>query len=281
MLEVAFVAFWMAMALYAAATVLYVYHVVTKRVALSWYATFATGAGFLLHTASIGLRSSATDGTELSGSNVLVLMAWALVLVYFVLEHLIKRKVYGALLVPIALLSMLVAQIGGLSSTVLAELRPEQAALLDNWRVGIHVAMIAFANAGFLVSAAASLMYLVLERQLKNRRSSKFMSRLPSLTQTDTIARRAVLWAFPGYTAGMMLGALRAIETDVALWWADPRVVLSGLVWLVFATYQFLRWRRGWGGRQGAYLSLAGFVLVVILAVVARTVPSGFHIFGL
>ncbi|MBF4510680.1 MAG: cytochrome c biogenesis protein CcsA [Aeromicrobium sp.] len=281
MLEVAFVAFWMAMALYAAATVLYAYHVATKRAALSWYATFATGAGFLLQTASIGLRSSATEGTELTGSNVLVLMAWALILVYFVLEHVIKRKVYGTLLVPSALVLMLIAQIGGLSSNVLSELTPEHAALLDNWRVGIHVALIAFANAGFLISAVSSLLYLVLERQLKARKTSKLFSRLPSLAQTDTIARRSVVWAFPAYTAGMMLGALRAIETDVQLWWADPRVVLSGLVWLAFAGYQFLRWRVGWGGRKAAYLSLAGFVLVVVLAVVARTVPSGFHIFGL
>lgn len=281
MLEVAFVAFWMAMAFYAAATVLYAYHVATKRVSLSRYATFATGVGFLLHTGSIWLRSTATEGTELSGSNVLVLMAWALVLIYFVLEYLIKRKVYGALLVPAALLLMLVAQIGGLSSTVLAELPPEQAALLDNWRVGIHVAAITFANAGFLISAAASLMYLALERQLKSRKSSKLLDRLPSLAQADKVARRAVLWAFPGYTAGMMLGALRAIETDIELWWADPRVVLAGIVWMVYAAYQFMRWRLGWGGRQAAYLSLVGFAIVVVLAVVARTVPAGFHIFGL
>ena len=281
MLEVAFVAFWMAMAFYVAATVLYAYHVATKRAALSWYATFATGAGFLAHTASIGLRSRATSGTELSGSNVLVLMAWALVLVYFVLEHLVKRKVYGAFLVPIALVLMLVAQIGGLSSTVLAELPAEHAALLDNWRIGIHVAIIAFANAGYLISAVASGVYLVLERQLKSRKTSKLMNRLPSLTQTDMIARRSVAWAFPGYTAGMILGALRAIETDVQLWWADPRVVLAGIVWLVFVAYQLLRWRWGWGGRRAAYISLVGFVLVVVLAVVARTVPAGFHIFGL
>ena len=281
MLEVAFVAFWMAMALYAAATVLYAYHVATKRTALSWYATFATGAGFLLHTASIGLRSSATDGTELTGSNVLVLMAWALVLVYFVLEHFIKRKVYGTLLVPAALLLMLIAQVLGLSSSVLSELRPEQAALLDSWRVGIHVALIAFANAGFLISAVGSLLYLVQERQLKSRKTSKLLSRLPSLEQADRVARRSVVWAFPAYTAGMLLGSLRAIETDVQLWWADARVVLAGVVWLAFAVYQILRWRYGWGGRRAAYLALVGFATVTILAVVARTVPAGFHIFGL
>lgn len=281
MLQVAFVAFWLAMAFYVAATVLYGYQVATRRAVLSWYATFATGAGFLLQTASIGLRSSATDGTELTGANVLVLMAWALVLVYFLVEHLMKVKTYGALLVPAALVMMLIAQVLGVSKGVLADVTPEQAVLLDNWRVGIHVALISFANAGYAIGAAASLMYVLMERQLKARKATKLFSRLPSLAQTERVAWRSILWAFPLYSAGLILGVLRAMETDVSLWWADIRVVLSGLVWLVFAAYLVLRWRHGWQGRRGAYLLLVGFVMVVALAVVARTIPAGFHVFGL
>lgn len=280
MTQVSFVAFWFAMALLASATVLYAYHFATKRKALARLATFATGFGFLALTASIGLRSTATDGTELSGANVLVLMAWALVLVYFVVEHLMKVKTYGALLVPAALVVLLVAQLLGASTGVLQELTPRQAALLDSWRVGIHVALIAFANAGFMVSAAGSLLYLVLERQLKHRKSSKLFNRLPSLAQADTVARRSVVWAFPVYTAGLVLGVLRAIETNVEAWWQDPRVMLAGLVWLAYAAYQFMRWRKGWAGRSAAYMALVGFVLVVVLAIAARTVPEGFHIFG-
>lgn len=281
MAEVSFVAFWIALALYAGATVLYAYHFITKRASLSWYATFATGAGFIMHTISVGLRSMATEGTQLTGPNVLVLMAWALVLVYFVLEHLMKVKVYGTLLVPAALVMMLVAQVMGASSSALAVLSPAQVRLVDNWRIGIHVFLITFANAGFAVSAAGSLMYLVLERQLKHRRNSKLFNRLPSLAQTDSVARRSVVWAYPVYTAGLVLGVMRAIETDVQLWWADLRVVLAGIVWLVYAAYQFMRWRKGWAGRSAAYLALVGFVLVAALAVAARTIPAGFHVFGL
>jgi len=255
-LEIAFVAFWLAIAFYVAATVLYGYQVATRRAMLSWYATFATGAGFLLHTASIGFRSSATDGTELTGANVLVLMAWALVLVYFLVEHLMKVKTYGALLVPAALVMMLVAQVLGASRGVLAEVTSEQAVLLDHWRVGIHVALITFANAGYAIGAAASLMYVLMERQLKARKATKLFSRLPSLAQTERVAWRSILWAFPAYSAGLILGVLRAIETDVSLWWADIRVVLSGFVWLVFAAYLILRWRHGWQGRRGAICCL-------------------------
>lgn len=281
MTQVSFVAFWFAMALFAAATVLYGYHFATKRPLLSRLATYATGLGFVALTASIGLRSAATDGTQLTGANVLVLMAWALIFVYFIVEHLIRVKVYGTLLVPMALVVLLLAQVMGASTSVLDQLSKSQQALVDNWRIGIHVALIAFANAGFLISAAGSLFYLVLERQLKRRRNTKLFNRLPSLAQTDAVARRSVIWAYPVYSAGLLLGVLRAIETDVQLWWADPRVIFAGLVWVAFGAYQFMRWRKGWAGRSAAYIALAGFVLVAITSVLARTVPAGFHVFGL
>jgi ABC-type transport system involved in cytochrome c biogenesis permease subunit len=185
-----------------------------------------------------------------------------------------------ALTVPVALVLMLIAQLLGASSGVLAVLPPNEARLVDNWRVGIHVALIAFANAGFAIAATASLMYILLERQLKRKKGSKLLSRLPSLAQTDTVARRSVMWSFPLYTAALLLGVLRAIETDVQGWWADPRVMLAGVVWLLFALYLFMRWNKGWKGRSAAYLCLFAFVVVAVLAVVARTVPAGFHVFA-
>lgn len=283
MQQVAVVAFWFTMALLAGATVLYVYHFATKRADLAWYATFTTGAAFLTLTASIGLRSSATSGTELTGANSLVLMAWALVAVYFVFEHLAKIKIYGTVLLPIALILLVVAQLRGVTSGVIAELPPDQAVLLASWRVGIHVALIVFGSAGFLVAGAASATYLVLARQLKTHRTTKLFKRLPSLEQTDLLARRSVQWALPAYTAAMLLGVVRAIETDVSAWWADIVVMLAGLVWACFALYLFLRWRRGWAGRAPAYLALAGATLVVVLRIVSQVVggTGRFHVFGL
>ncbi len=278
MLQVSQFLLWVATALYAAATVLYAYHFLSKRRTFAFYATLLTGAGFVTHTAAVGLRSSATGGTELSGPNSMVLMAWALVLVYFVVEHLVKLKAYGTVLVPVALALLLGAHLAGLDSGW--QLDPAKQALLDNWRVGFHVFLIVFANAGFAIGAVASGAYLGLEAQLKSHRTSTLFKRLPSLAQTDLVARRAVAFAFPAYSAGLLLGILRAVETDVGGWWADPRVMLSGVVWGIFAFYLYLHYGQGASGRTNARLALVGFVFVVALAIVARTVPTGFHVFG-
>lgn len=280
MQQAAIVAYWSTMALYAGAVVLYAYFFMTKRQSFSRYATVLTAVGVLTHTASIGLRSTATSGTQLTGPNTLVLMAWALVLVYFVAEYLVKLKVYGTVLIPIALVMMLVAEFMGVTSEARG-LGAEQLRQLDSWRVGIHVALIVFANAGFAVGAAASAAYLALEGQLKRHKTSTLFKRLPSLGQADAVARTAIASAFPAYTAGLLLGVLRAVETDVSGWWADPRVMLAGIVWFTFGAYLYLRWQREASGRTSAWIGAAGFIVVVALAVVARTVPAGFHVFGL
>lgn len=273
------ITFWLATVFYAGATVLYAYNFLSKSRAYAWYATFLTGAGFLLHTASVGMRSTATHGTIMTGANSLVLAAWTLVLVYFMVEHLVKLKVYGTILVPVAAALLLLSQALGLGPTT-AELSASQAHLLDSWRVGIHVVLIMLANAGFAIGAAASVAYLLMERQLKSHRTSRLFRRLPSLAQTDQLARRAIAWSYPAYTAGLLLGTVRAIETDVGGWYADPRVMTAGVVWLIFGTYLYLHYATHQSGRRVSRIAIVGFVFVVILAVIARTLPAGFHIFG-
>jgi len=277
--QAAVVSRWFSLALLIGATVLYAYQFLAKRPQLAWWARFFTGAGALALTISIGLQSTETGGTELTGSNQLVLVAWALLLVYFIVEHLIKVKVYGTFLVPAAVILLIVSQLlpsaepSGLSEAALEQ--------LDSWRVGVHVALIVFANAGFLIGGAASGLYLVLDQQLKRHKTSTFFRRLPSLTQTQSLARRSIALAFPAYTAGMLLGTIRAIETDIEGWWADPRVMMSGIVWLIFGTYLLRLYRHGISSRAASWIAIVGVVAVVILAVLARTLPAGFHVFGL
>jgi len=278
--QAALVSYWFSMALYMVATVLYAYHFVAKRPLFSWYASFAVGAGFLAHTASIVLHGLATREVPITGAfNSLSLTAWALVLIYFVVEHLVKLKLYGTVLVPVALISMAAGQISLRATGV--ELPAEALAQLDSWRVTMHVVLIMVANAGFAVGAAASAVYLIQGVQLKRHKSSALMKRLPSLTQTQQLARRAIMLALPVYTAGILLGIIRAIEFRLDYWWFDPRVMMSGVVWAIFASYLLLHYRRGASGRLLSRIALVGLMAVVILAVFARTLPTGFHIFGL
>jgi len=275
------VLFWFALALYISATVLYAYQFVLKRSSVGWWARFFTGAGFICQTLSIGAASMATGGTQLNGANQLMLASWALVLLYFVMEHLIKIKIYGTFLIPVAVVFMAAAEILTHFAAGPTSLTPVQLTQLASWRVAFHVALVVFANAGFAFGAVSAALYLWQESQLKNHHSNIVTRRLPSLATLQTVARRSISFAFPVYTAGLLLGIIRAIEESVSSWFFDPRIMIAGVVWLTFGFYLTLVYRHNASSRTTSWVAVLGFILVVILAVAARTVPAGFHVFGL
>lgn len=280
MQQASIVLFWFSLALYIGATVLYAYQFVLRRAKTGWWARFLTGAGFICQTLSIGANSTANNGTPLTGPNQLMLASWALVLLYFIMEHMIKIKIYGAFLIPIAVLFMGAAQIIGGFATP-ATLTGEQLSQLDSWRITFHVALIVFANAGFAFGAISSGLYLFQASQLKSHHSSIVTRRLPSLSTLQTMARRAITLSYPVYVAGILLGILRAIEFEVEQWWFDPRIMMSGLVLITFSIYLVLVYRRNASARTSSWIAVVGFVFVVLLAIIARTIPVGFHLFGL
>jgi ABC-type transport system involved in cytochrome c biogenesis permease subunit len=275
MVQASIVTFWFAFALYVGATVLYGYQFILRRHHVGWWARFFTGAGFILQTISIGLSSSMSDGTLLDGPNQLILAAWALVLLYFIMEHILRIRSYGAFLVPVAVTALAASQlfVGGQG------LKPGDP--LYGGFIGFHVFMIVFANAGFLFGAVSAALYLFQDTQLRNHKTNRFSRKLPSLAVLQLVARRSIALAFPVYSAGLSLGVIKAIQEDVDGWWLDPRIIMSGVVLATFAVYLVMVYRREASSRTVAWVAIAGMVFVLALTIVARTLPVGFHVFGL
>jgi len=220
--QISLVFFWFSLALYIVATVLYAYQFILRRQKVGWWARFATGAGFILQTLSIGANSIANDGTPLTGANQ-----------------------------------------------------------LDSWYVGFHVALIVFANAGFIFGAVSNGLYLYQGSQLKNHKTNRVSRRLPSLATLQNVGRRSIALAYPVYTAGLLLGIIRAVQVDVQGWWLDPRIMMSGLVLFTFAAYLVIVYRADISSRFAAWVAITGAVFVFVLGILARTLPVGFHLFGL
>jgi ABC-type transport system involved in cytochrome c biogenesis permease subunit len=196
-----------------------------------------------------------------------------------VMEHVLRIRTYGAFLIPVAVIMMGAALvIGGPSAGY--SLDSEQLTLISGYGIAFHVALVVFANAGFVFGAVSSALYLYQSAQLKAHRSNRVSRRLPSLATLQDVARRSIMLAFPVYSAGITLGILRAVQTDVGGWWADPRVMVSGLVWFTFGAYLIAVYRPSISARTTAWIAVVGFIFVVTLSVLARTVEAGFHVFG-
>lgn len=210
--------YWIAFVCLTTASVQFFYQLFSRHSSVVPPQLFA-GLGGLAITASIGLNSSANDGTPLTGANQLVLGAWALVVIYFIVEYFFKFKSYGVALIPSAVTMMAVAQIIASGSTSIVPVHETLTAQMQGAEVAFHVALIVFANALLLIGCIASGLYLYQDKALKSHSTSKLSRRLPALANLERLAATMITYGLPIYTAGQSLGILRAIQADVAGWY--------------------------------------------------------------
>jgi ABC-type transport system involved in cytochrome c biogenesis permease subunit len=78
-------------------------------------------------------------------------------------------------------------------------------------------------------------------------------------------------------TAGLLIGSVVALETIGPAFFADPKVLLSLAMWVVYVAMIYIRRHSGLRGRRAVYLS--GFVFLVVLAVWAANSLSVVHRF--
>jgi ABC-type uncharacterized transport system permease subunit len=128
----------------------------------------------------------------------------------------------------------------------------------------LHIALIFIGYAALFLSFAASLLYLIQERTLKAKQPSGILGRLPALQTIDEIGYRSLLLGFPFMTLGLMAGSVVAQSKYGAMYFHDPKIVLSLLMWAVYVVLLYTRWSSGWRGRRAAYLATCAFAAAVI-----------------
>src|SRR5262249_54587467 len=93
-----------------------------------------------------------------------------------------------------------------------------------------------------------------------------------SLERIEAMNRRAILWAFPFLTAGLVVGLVLQFHGggSAQLGWEDPKI-LSGIgLWVVFAILMYLRYGAHVRGRQVALWTMLAFILLMFALVTAH-----------
>src|SRR5256712_4637576 len=134
--------------------------------------------------------------------------------------------------------------------------------LRSNW-IYIHTPLVFFGYAALFIAFAAAIMYLIQERALKSKHPIRFHNWLPSLEICDDLAYKSLAIGFPLITLGIVTGALWA-QAVWGVWARDAKVLFSFLTWLVYMMLIFYRLIAGWRGRKAAYLSIVGFIGVLV-----------------
>lgn len=94
----------------------------------------------------------------------------------------------------------------------------------------------------------------------------------------DEISYRAISIGYPVFTLGALIFAMIwAHEAWGRFWGWDPKEVWALIVWLFYSAYLHLRLSRGWIGAKSAWMSVIGFVIILITLVVVNLVIAGLH----
>lgn len=264
-----------AMAAYLCAAVGYVIHLLKpefKKGAAASLSFRLSSIGLVFHIAYFGLRwveSSRIPVTSFfEAANFL---AMGIVLVFIIMELRFKIPSIGSFMLPLVILLMLPA------AFVSGDIKDMNPVLKSGW-LGVHTSLAVLGDAAFAFAFIISSMYLIQERQLKRKRMGAIFHRLPSLDVMDTLGYKAISFGWPLFTLGMITGSIWAVSAWGAYWSWDPKETWSLITWAIYLVIIHLR-TIGWRGRKMAYLSIAGFVFVLVSFFVISRVGTGRHVF--
>lgn len=247
-----------------------------KRRALQRVSETALAAGFVLHTTAL-IADWAIDGHYplFYKPETLSFLAWTLVLSYGLMLYRYRARPLGVVTLPLVSLLVFIAII----------IRPapsDQAAastLAASWLFPVHTTLLLFAYAAFFLVFLASIMYLILERELKRKTFSAIFHRLPSLTTVNEIATMSSAIGVTLLTVGIASGMWWSSSRYGRLWQNDPKEIFAALTWVLYLLLIFYRSTSSWRGRKAAWMGVAGFALV-LLTFFGAQLMGGYHVFG-
>jgi ABC-type uncharacterized transport system permease subunit len=125
----------------------------------------------------------------------------------------------------------------------------------DAWLV-VHILLVLAGYAALLLTATASVFYLVQERRLKNKRAGSWLEKLPPLATLDNVISTSMGAAFILLTLGIVFAITWASTESGAHWLSDPKILLSFFTWALCLLMIVLRASAGWRGRKAAVMAL-------------------------
>lgn len=246
-----------------------------KRRSVQRVAEWCMAAGFVLHTADL-IADWVIDGHYplFFLRETLSFLAWALVAAYALILYRYRAQALGVFIMPLISVLTFVA--------LLVKTGPADApaGFSTTWLFPIHTTLLIFAYAAFFIVFMASVMYLLLERELKLKTFGAIFHRLPSLSTVNQLATTSAIFGLTLLTLGIATGMLWSSSRDGRIWHNDPKEIFALLTWLLYFLLLIYRSSSNWHGRNAAWLGVAGFALVLCTFFGTRLL-GGYHVFGI
>lgn len=208
-------------------------------------------AAFLAQLGFLFIRGEARSACPLVGTGeILVFLAWSLTLFYLVVGPAYRISLLGVFSAPVVVVFQLVALIPGM-----LDVEPQAVPSTDGWRE-IHAAMSVLGYGALALSSVAGVMFLVLDRQLKEQHlDSGLFRNLPPVRELLVSMQRLLWLGMSMLTVGVVAGFMMR-RTDDA-----NHLIAAVAVWLGYLVLIVIKQTRGMTGRR---FSTAVVLLFVI-----------------
>jgi cytochrome c-type biogenesis protein CcsB len=267
---------------YFGSTVLYLGGVIFRLKSLLTFGGLLGLGTLVIQTAGLLLRwreSYALGYGHAPLSNLyesLVFAAWAIMLLYLIMEYRTKQKAMGVFPSLFAFLAMAYASF---SSNVDSRIQPLLPALKSNWLIA-HVITCFLGYAAFAVSTGISILYLLKKSRSPEAKPNAVLDMMPEARQLDELNYQLILFGFLWLSLGIITGSVWANSAWGTYWSWDPKETWSLITWLVYAAVLHARTMQGWRGNRVAWLSLIGFGCVLFTYFGVNFLLSGLHSYG-
>lgn len=214
---------------------------------------FVILTGFLLQTAFLYLRGQQLGRCPLTSLfEVLIFLAWAMVLFYLLIGPAYRLSLLGAFTSPLVFLFQMTAMLALKDAPV----RIDHA--LNVW-LELHAAISIVAYGAFALACVAGVMYLTQERQLKTHHIHSIFYHLPPIRDLAVANGRLILTGLAllgvGIFAGLMIGSFQSHAVKIS--WSIG-------VWLLYGSIFIMNKGHRLSPRRVAWLSVAAFSAVLL-----------------
>ena len=247
-----------AAALYSCGLLYALIYLFRKSTKLFTPALVAFAAGAVFHLVSIVELRAETGHMPLNNFYETSSICAFLVAVLFLLAYTYYRvAIFGVCLFPLVFFMTL---IGATEFPVATWSSPQ---VRNIWLI-LHISTVLIGYAALILSAVASVYYLLQERQLKQKNLTLSSNRLPPLATLDRVITQSMNAGFVFITLGTISGVIWAFIESGTAWIVNPKIAFFLFTWAFYLAMIFLRVFAGWRGRRIAWLAVSVLACSVV-----------------
>ena len=212
--------------------------------------------GFGFHTLAMGLRGFSFNRCPIHNLfEASMFIGWTMVAAYMLVGCWRPLQFLGAFVSP------LVFSLGVFA--LMPPLDVPEAPTEIGW-FSLHASLIFLSYGSLGLGAAAGMMFLTQEHDLKFHKFRALYSLLPPIQRLETLVSQLLLAGYVLLTAGLIVGAFW-LKQKRGVWYVpDPKIHWSALIWLYIIALLIWHWRYALRGRKFAWAVVGGFIFIAL-----------------